>query len=43
MPVTDKRRIEVLRTPVRALKANAIGEQFIGNLRCECLDHIPPE
>ena len=30
--------IKVLKTPVRAPKANAICERFIGSLRRECLD-----
>jgi putative transposase len=30
--------IQVLRTPVRAPKANAICERFIGSLKRECLD-----
>jgi transposase InsO family protein len=32
--------IEILRTPVRAPRANAYCERFIGSLRRECLDPI---
>ena len=32
--------IEVLRTPYRAPKANAICERFLGSLRRECLDYF---
>ena len=37
--VTKDRGIDVKRTPVRAPKANAVCERFIGNGRRECLDH----
>jgi transposase InsO family protein len=32
--------IEVLRTPYRAPKANAICKRFLGSVRRECLDHF---
>ncbi|MFC1960238.1 integrase core domain-containing protein [Chloroflexota bacterium] len=38
--VATNRGIDVLRTPVRAPKANAICERFIGSVRRECLDHM---
>ena len=33
-------RIEILRTPVRAPRSNAICERFLGSVRRECVDHV---
>jgi putative transposase len=38
--VFDSVGIEVLRTPVRAPRANAYAERWIGTLRRECLDRL---
>ncbi len=32
--------IDVVASPIRSPKANAIAERVIGTLRCECLDHV---
>jgi putative transposase len=38
--VAEGRRIEVVRTPIRVPKTNAMCERFIGSVRRECLDHM---
>ena len=32
--------IEILKTPYRAKRPNAICERFLGSIRRECLDHV---
>jgi putative transposase len=36
----DIQRRNILRTPIRAPKANAVCERFLGSVRRECLDHM---
>lgn len=38
--VAETSRIEVLWTPVRAARADAICERFLGSVRRECLEHL---
>ena len=38
--LADGAGIEILRTPIRTPRANAICERFLGSLRRECLDHL---
>lgn len=40
MRVAQGSRIEILRTPYRAPKANAICERFLGSVRRDCLNHL---
>jgi transposase InsO family protein len=38
--VAKESSIDILKTPCRAPKADAIGERFMDSVRRECLDHL---
>src|SRR5437763_14333772 len=40
MPSSASEGIQIVKTPVRAPKANAIAERFVGTVRRECLDWL---
>jgi putative transposase len=40
--VFTAKHMQIIKSPVRAPRANAIAERFVGTIRRELLDHIPP-